>query len=259
MGAVYLAARESDGAHMAVKVIVPDMAGRQQLVERFLREARILGQLQHPHIVAFHEMGEANGQLFFSMDYVQGSDAAGLLHSQGPLPVRSAVRIACQALSALDYAHGRGFVHRDVKPANLLLAEEAGRKTVKVADFGLARVYQQSQLSGLTLQGDVGGTPAFMPPEHITHFREARPAADQYATAATLYNLLTDRYLFDFKGPASSAISMILEEEPVPIRSRRADLPDGLAAAIHRALAKEPEARFASVQAFRKALMPFAT
>jgi eukaryotic-like serine/threonine-protein kinase len=180
------------------------------------------------------------------------------LRERGPLPIREAVRITCQMLSALAYAHANGFVHRDIKPANILLAEMGEKKSVKLADFGLARVYQASRLSGLTMQGEVGGTLAFMPPEQITDFRKVKPAADQYSAAAALYNLLTGQLLFDFPKTSSQQFAQILQDDPVPIRQRRADLPEELAAVIHKALAKAPEARFSDVRTFRTMLMPFA-
>ena len=125
---------------VALKIIIPAVSGRNQQTKRFLREAAILGQLQHPHIVTFHEMGEINGQMYFSMDYVEGVDAGRLLKNNGPLPVAEAVLLICQMLAGLGYAHQKGFVHRDVKPANLLVTEERGEKKGKLADFGLARV-----------------------------------------------------------------------------------------------------------------------
>src|SRR5262249_31321071 len=155
------------------KTIVPSATSRRKLVDRFLREAGILRQLEHPHIVAFREMGEAGDRLFFAMDYVQGTDAGRLLQRDGPLAVARAVRLTCELLEALEYAHARGFVHRDIKPANMLVTEEGGREAVKLADFGLARVYHASELSGLTLGGELGGTLAYMAPEQITHYREA--------------------------------------------------------------------------------------
>jgi serine/threonine-protein kinase len=258
MGVVHLALRQSDGAVMALKTILPAVAGTAQQVERFLREADVLRQLDHANIVAFREMGEAGKLLYFAMDYVPGTDAARLLREHGPLPVARAVDLVCQLLHALDYAHGRRFVHRDVKPANLLVTREGGGEYARLADFGLARVYQASQLSGLTVTGAIGGTPSFMAPEQVTAYREARPPVDQYAAAATLYNLLTGHVPYDPASSVHKQLEQLLYEDPVPIQQRRPDLPDELAAVIHRALAREPRRRFADARSFRRALRPFA-
>ena len=191
------------------------------------------------------------------MEYVAGPDAGRLLERSGPLPVARAVGWICQTLEALEYAHAKGFVHRDIKPANVLVTQAEGRESAKLADFGLARVYQASRLSGLTMVSDVGGTPAFIPPEQITNFREAKPPADQYGAAATLYNLLTGAFVFDLPAHALHQLAMILQDDPVPIQSRRPDLPRGLAQAIHRALAREPAERYPDVKAMRQALRPY--
>src|SRR5262249_58851116 len=113
----------------------------------------------------------------FAMDYVRGRDASQILRSESPLAVSRGVSLVCQLLEALEYAHARGFVHRDIKPANLLVSPQRGREVVKLADFGLARVYQSSQLTGLTMSGDIGGPVAFMAPEQITNRRASPPAA----------------------------------------------------------------------------------
>jgi eukaryotic-like serine/threonine-protein kinase len=258
MGVVYLALREADRRAVAVKTIVPSATGKRGLVERFLREADILRRLDHPHIVTFREMGEAGDRLFFAMDYVRGTDAGRLLQRDGPLPVARAVALTCQLLEALEYAHARGFVHRDIKPANMLVAEAGGREVVKLADFGLARVYHASELSGLTLGGELGGTLAYMAPEQITNYREAQPPVDQYAAGATLYRLLTCELLYDFPKDFNTQIAMVLNEAPVPLRSRRRGLPDALARVVHRSLERDPARRFADVRALRAALAPFA-
>jgi len=163
--------------------------------------------------------------------------------------------LICQVLDALHYAHGQGYVHRDVKPANLLITGHGACETCKVADFGLARVYHSTSMSGLTMMGDVGGTLPYMPPEQITDYREAKPASDQYSTAATLYRLLTGHYPIDFdEVPNETQLAKILLEPPVPIQARRADVPVPLAMAIDRALSKEPGKRHATVAAFRAAI-----
>jgi serine/threonine-protein kinase len=257
MGVVWLALRQTDGCRVALKTVIPAAAGTWDVVQRFLREASILGELRHPHIVEFLEMGEATNQLYFVMEFVSGTDAGRILQQSGPLPVGRAVGWMCQVLEALEYAHAKGFVHRDIKPANMLVAEAAGGEVVKLADFGLARVYQASQLSGLTVVSDISGTPAFMPPEQITHYREAKPPADQYSSAATLYHLLTNQHLFDKPRHPLQQLAMILQDKPVPILERRPDLPAGLANVIHRALAREPEERFPDIRALRQALLRF--
>jgi serine/threonine-protein kinase len=259
MGAVHLAVRLADGLVVALKTITPGMAGSQTQVQRFLREASILRQLSHAHIVAFHDMEEWNGQIYFVMEYVAGVNAAQLLKDHGgPLPVGRAVFLACQLLEALEYAHARGFVHRDIKPHNILVTPQ-GRKAdgVKLADFGLARIYNASQLSGLTLQGEIGGTVAFMAPEQITRFRDAKPAADQYSAGATLYFLLTGSPIYDLPRKIQDQILMILEQEPVSITSRRAEIPLKLARIVHKSLARDPQERFPGVGEMRQALLKY--
>jgi serine/threonine-protein kinase len=128
-----------------------------------------------------------------------------------------------------------------------------------LTDFGLARIYLTSPLSGLSVTGQTAGTSGFMSPEQITNFRSVKPAADQYAAGALLYYLLTRKKIYDFPPDLQHQLLMILQEEPIPIRTRRADIPTGLAAVIQRALARTPEDRFADVGSMRDALQPFAS
>jgi len=259
MGIVYLARCLRDQRAVAIKTIRPRAGAEPHEVQRFLREASILAELRHPHIVSFHELGHAGEILFFVMEYVRGVDMCQMVKDSGPLPVARTVRLVCQALEAVQYAHGRGIVHRDIKPANLLVSSEDGREICRLADFGLARIYHASSLSGLTMLGEVGGTIAFMPPEQITRYREARPPADQYAAAATLYFLLTGRFVFDFEDlPTRKRLAMILESEPIAMAQRKPDLPKPLGEIIHRALRKDPSERFPDISALRAALLPFA-
>ena len=254
MGIVYRARRERDGVETAIKCIHPDVATNPRTVSRFLREVSILQQLRHPHIVEFHESGECSAGLYFVMELVVGVNADKLIRQRGPLPMAEAIALVLPVLDALGYAHGRGFVHRDIKPSNLLVAPGP---LIKLADFGLARLYQDSPLSGLTISGCPGGTPRFMPPEHLTAFRLSQPTSDQYSLAATLYHLLTAAHAHDGRD-ASEIFCRMLTVDPAPIRQRRPDLPAGLADAIHRALARLPEDRFPDVGAFAVALRPFA-
>jgi eukaryotic-like serine/threonine-protein kinase len=260
MGIVSLARRTCDSSLIALKTVIPDAAATAEDLARFLREARILYDLHHPHIVRCVELGDSTGHVYFAMDYVPGVDAHQLVRqSGGPLPIGRAVRLTCQMLEALAYAHARRFVHRDIKPSNLLVTVNQGEEVAKLADFGLARVYQSSRLSGLTITGDIQGTPAFMPPEQITRYRDVLPTSDLYSVGATVYYLLTRRYVYDFPQRVEMKILQILEEDPVPIRSRRADLPRPLAEIIDRCLAREPEDRFPDAMSLCHSLNAFRT
>ncbi len=228
------------------------------MLRRFFREAEDHKQLQHPTIVSFRAMGESNGMLYFVMEFVDGRDAGKLVKQEGPLSVPRAANLACQMLEGLAYAHERGFIHRDIKPENLLVADFDGQELVKIADFGLAKAYEDSQLSGLSMTGALGGTLPFMPPEQISDFRTVKPPADQYSAAATLYRLLTGKPLFEGAVRSVDWFMQILSRDPVPVQERRSDIPQGLADAIHKALAKAPDDRFADVGEFKQALLPFA-
>jgi serine/threonine-protein kinase len=257
MGVVYRATRERDGLPVAVKTLAPAGGTPRKQVERFLRECQILAELEHPHVVRSVEVGEAGPLLFLAMERVDGPDLGRWLKERGPADPRTAVRVACQVLAGLAHAHARGFVHRDIKPGNVLVGQAGGRRVAKLADFGLARVYEASRISGLTVNGDVGGTPAYMAPEQVTHFRDVRPAADQYSVAATLYRLLTDRHTHDFPPDIGGQLAMLIVFAPVPVRTRNPAVPEGLAAVVHKALSHDPADRYPDVTAFRQALTPF--
>jgi serine/threonine-protein kinase len=258
MGVVYLATNDLDGTQVAIKIIVPGGTVTRRNIDRFVREASILKQLAHPNIVAFRDLGATRGLLYFTMDYVPGTDAQRMLDARGQWSVRSAVRVCIEVLKALDYAHREGFVHRDIKPANILIRTGEAGNAVKVADFGLARVYQSSQLSGLSQEGEFGGTPKFMPPEQITDYRNVTPSSDQFGAAATLYTLLTGKFIYDFENDNRPAVVLVLEGNAIPIRERRPELPVELTAVIHRALERDPAQRFDSCAEFAEALRPYA-
>jgi serine/threonine-protein kinase len=258
MGVVYRGVRTSDGLRVAVKAITPAAGVKEKAIERFVREAAVLAGLDHPHVVRHLDSGTADGVVYLVMELVHGPDLGHVLKAKGPLPMRAAVRMTCQMLSGLAHAHHKGFVHRDVKPSNLLVGRQGGKRAVKVADFGLARAYDECKLSGVTMQGEVGGTPAYMAPEQVTHFRDVKPAADQYSAAATLYALLCGAPPIDLPKDVRQQIAVLVTGTPVPIRRRRPGVPAGLAEVIHRALAREPADRFADVSAFSTALLPFA-
>jgi serine/threonine-protein kinase len=257
MGVVYLAVGQASGKRAAIKTVLTPASVQPSQLAKFLRETAILRQLRHPHVVRYRGAGVTAGGAFLALDYVHGLDLRKVLRRWGPMAVPNAVRAVRHALSGLAHAHERGFVHRDLKPSNLMLEVRSKRQGVRVTDFGLARAYHASQLSGLTLAGEVGGTPAFLPPEQIVDFRGTEPAADQYAMGATLYNLLTAQYPFDVSGTVAGVLARILDEDPVPLLDRRPDLPRSLAQVVHRAMSYSPADRFPSVADFRAALEPF--
>ncbi len=258
MGVVYRATRERDGRAVALKTIVPAAGASRKQIDRFLRESRILAQLEHANIVAFQEVGEAGGLIFLAMELVDGPDVGTRLKTQGAEEVRTAVRIVCQMLAGLAHAHAKGFVHRDIKPSNILIGRIGDKRQAKLADFGLARVYEASKISGLTMQGEIGGTPAFMAPEQVTHYRHVKPAADQYSAAATLYKLLTNCHTHDLPKEIGLQIAHIVTSPPIPIAERKPDLAPKLAEVIHKALSREPAERYPDVLAFRLELKRFA-
>jgi serine/threonine-protein kinase len=257
MGTVHLARHVPTGRLCAVKTIKPGGAATERAIQRFLREASILGKLQHEHIVSYLETGHCGERVYFAMEYVEGTDAWRILKKRGPLGVSQAVSWICQLLAALEYAHGQKYVHRDIKPSNLLIAQKENQEHVKLADFGLARVYHSSTLSGLTLEGDVGGSLPYMPPEQITNYRDVDPRSDLYSTAATLYALLTGNTPYELPKKSAAQLVVILQSQPVDIRHRRPDLPPHLCDIIQRALSREPGDRFASAAQMRQELAPF--
>jgi serine/threonine-protein kinase len=256
MGVVYRARRLADGQAVALKTVLPAVAPGAVTLARFEREMAILRQLTHPHIVRFLDSGESGGLLYLVMEYIDGPGASRVVKQDGPMAPGRVVTLGCQLLDALAHAHAQGFIHRDVKPANLLLAGERGREVLKLADFGLGYAYQESAMSGLTLAGAPGGTPGFMTPEQVLDFRNARPAADQYAAAASLYYLLTGQAIYESESNGVDLLMRILNTEPIPLRRPDAGppLPDRLGAVLRRALDRDPQKRYPDVVAMREAL-----
>jgi serine/threonine-protein kinase len=254
MGVVYRARCRDDGSPVAVKTILPAVAPTPAAAGRFRRESDILRRLAHPNIVGYRDGGIVDGLLYVVMELVPGRDAGKIVADRGPLAPDRAVGWVVQLLDALAHAHDRGFVHRDVKPSNLLVVPEAGGEVVKLSDFGLARAYEASSMSGLTVADSAGGTPAFMPPEQVTDFRGAKPAADLYAAAATLYFLLTGDHVYERCKTVPELLAKISSEDPLPLRPGAAEVPGGCGPVVRRALARDPAARFPDARAMRAAL-----
>ena len=162
--------------------------------------------------------------------------------------------MACQVLKGLEHAHSLGFVHRDIKPENILIGRTPEGLVAKISDFGLAKSFRGIGLSGLTFSGEMRGTIPFMPPEQMLDFKTVLPSGDLYATAATLYYLITGQFIYDQVAEGGDLIRTLLEEPPVPIQQRRPDVPDGLAAVLTKCLARDPDDRYPTAYALRQAL-----
>ena len=258
MGVVYQARHNKTGLLVALKLIVPESAAARSAVDRFLREMSVISQLKHPNIVEWLEQGMTRGQFWFAMEYVQGTNLEAIAQTDpGNYPVHQACRMTCQVLKGLEQAHGLGFVHRDIKPENILIGRGNEGLVAKISDFGLAKSFRGLGLSGLTFSGEMRGTVPFMPPEQMLDFKTVTPAGDLYATAATLYYLLTCQFIYDQVSEGGDLIRTLLEEPPVPVRKRRGDIPLALANVLEKCLSRDPKDRYPTALEMRRALRPF--
>jgi hypothetical protein len=258
MGVVYQARHNMTGQMVALKLIMPETATTRAAIDRFQREMSVISQLRHPNIVEWYEQGMTRGQFWFAMEYVVGSNLESLAKADpGRFPIKEACRLACQMLRGLGQAHQHGFVHRDIKPENILVANMPENPTVKISDFGLAKSFRGVGLSGLTFSGEMRGTVPFMPPEQMLDFKTVTPLADLYATAATLYYLLTCQYVYDEPAGGGDLIRMLLEEPSIPVRDRRPDVHPALAEVIEKCLARDSKVRYPDATSMRRALKPF--
>ena len=250
LGPVYKARRQSTGVVVALKTFPPHLAADGRATRLFLREMQLSAQLDHPNIVRLVEMGDAGGDLWIAAEYVDGIDAAKLARQLGgTVPLRDAIDILCQTLDALEYAHNRNLVHRDVKPSNILVTGSPGAYTARLADFGLMKNMDEAGMTGITREGEVRGTVPYMPPEQVLDCRFVKPAGDIYQAGASLYWLLTGRFVYDFeardrRGEVRDPFLVILEDPIVPIRQVDPSIPQAIAEAIETALQREPQDRF---------------
>jgi serine/threonine-protein kinase len=251
MATVYLARDLRHRRPVAVKVLHPELSAVLG-PERFLREIELTASLQHPHILPLFDSGAAGGLLYYVMPYVEGETLRARLVRQRQLAVPEAVRLAREVADALAYAHGRGVVHRDVKPENILLQ---GRESphALVADFGIALAVEDAGRARMTRTGLSLGTPQYMAPEQAAGERAVDARADVYALGAVLYEMLAGEP--PFTGPTARAVvARALTEPPRPLAAARPSVPPHVEAAVLTALAKLPADRFPSADAFAAAL-----
>ena len=242
-------ATSGSGAPVAVKVLHPELSAVLG-PERFLREIELTASLQHPHILPLFDSGSAGGLLYYVMPYVAGESLRSRLERERQLPVSDAIRVAREVAGALEYAHRHGVIHRDVKPENILLADDG---SALVADFGIALAVKHAAGDRLTQTGLSLGTPHYIAPEQATGEKSVDARADVYALGAVLYEMLAGEP--PFTGPTAQAVVMkALADSPRPLAELRRSVPPPVAAAVHTALEKVPADRFAGAAAFAAAL-----
>ncbi len=254
MATVYLAADLRHERNVAIKVLRPELAASVGS-ERFLCEIRIAAQLQHPHVLPLLESGEANGFIYYVMPYVDGQSLRDRLARQGELPIHEAVKLIMEVVDALSYAHGKGVVHRDVKPDNVMLS---GRHAL-VMDFGVAKaVSEASGRNQLTTVGVALGTPAYMAPEQATADPHLDHRVDIYAVGVLAYELLTGRTPFTGSSP-QQILAAHVTETPDPVSKYRPGIAPTLEQAVMRCLAKRPADRWQTAEELMSKLEPLVT
>jgi len=249
MSSVFHAVHGETGAEVALKILPRSLAKNPTLLHRFLREARSAESLEHPSIVAIYDRGEDQGRHYLALEFVPGGDLHERVRSGGPLGVGEAIGIIRSAAEGLNYAAGQGVVHRDVKPANLLLTAEG---TVKVTDLGLALQIEEED-ERVTRDGTTVGTVDYMAPEQARDSRATSLRSDLYSLGCTFYYLLSGTAPFA-GGDVGSKLRRHALEAPPDISVVRPDVPPALARLIQRMMAKSPNARFADYEQLIRAL-----
>ena len=244
MGAVWKAYDSVIRRYVALKLL--SRAGRTaDARDRFLREARAAGALQHPNIVTIYDLGESDGQLFIAMELVDGRDLSSLIALSEPLALERKLDIVIEVLQGLSYAHERGVIHRDIKPSNVRVASDG---SVKIMDFGIARL----QSADATGSGAIIGTPTYMAPEQITN-GAITPATDIFAVGCLLYELLAYRKPFEGE-TVHGVLYQVLTTDPKPLRTMALSVPAALERVVAKALNKVPEERYETARQMQSAL-----
>jgi serine/threonine-protein kinase len=258
MGCVMLGREQNTGRAVAIKTLLPEFAVSDKAMKRFLREIDVAAALKHKNIVEFIDHGTHKGVVYLVTEYVDGADASKLAENNGGrLSYADGISIISQALDALSFAHAQGYIHRDFKDQNILVAGCSPNLIAKLTDFGLAKSFSNSGMSGVTMAGEMAGTLAYMPPEQLRNFRDVKPQSDIYAVGMTAYSLLTGSLALDLtkSSGVNDTIRAIFEQPAVPLRRRAPHIPQPVCEIIDRALAKDPAQRWQSAGAMRNALL----
>ncbi len=249
MSVVYLAEDTRLDRRIALKVMADELAGNESFRTRFIREAHMAANIEHPNIVPLYDAGEIDGVLYLAMRVIRGTDLRRVIDDEGTLEPARTMAIMRQVASALDAAHRAGLVHRDVKPGNILLATDGDEEHAYLSDFGLTK--QASSDSGLTKTGTFLGTVDYVAPEQIRG-HEVDGRTDQYSLGCVLYECLTGSVPF-VKDQDVATLFAHVEDEPPRVSTMRPELPEAVSDVVARAMAKQRDARFDTCQAFVQA------
>ena len=250
MGMVYRAVDCELQEVVAIKTLKPELiAADTTALERFKSEIRLARKISHRNVVRTHDLGEARGRYFITMEFVEGTTLKDLVRARGRLPVQVMLPIAKQLCRALEVAHEAGVIHRDIKPQNMVVE---GDGTLKVMDFGIARLASRTPQQGLTEAGMVIGTPDYMSPEQLLG-DELDVRADIYSAGVVMYECLTGKLPFEAPSPMV-LIARVLEETPPAPHTLQSDIPVGISGLVMRAMSRDRDARPATAKAMHDAL-----
>jgi eukaryotic-like serine/threonine-protein kinase len=263
MAVVVAAVHAELDQRVAIKMLLPELEGDDQLVARFLREAKAAVKIRGEHVGRVLDVGRldhgAHGAPYMVLEYLDGIDLGAWVDRHGRMPVMEAVDVIVQACDALAQAHALGIVHRDIKPSNLFVTtRDNGTRCVKVIDFGISKLMPTEAEPSMTATTEVFGSPQYMSPEQVRASRNVDARADVWALGAVLYELLTGKPLFRAESIMALGAA-ILNEAPSPLSEHRTDVPPAVEAAMLRCIEKKREARFSSVVDLSLALAPFAS
>jgi serine/threonine-protein kinase len=274
MGVVLKAVHDATRRVVAIKRMLPEVVDDEKIYRLFEREIGVQSQVIHANLVRVLDHGREPGCCYFVVEYLPGGDVAHLVNSvfNGPVDTALAIRIVAQVLDGLGALHRQGFVHRDLKPGNILMSRlpQDGYGLAKITDYGLAKSFEQAgnSLFDFTREGEAAGSLMFMPPEQILNYRFVKPPADVYAAGVTLYYMLTTCYTVDSpewsgsphgtSGGSRNPIEALIDDPPVPLLQRRGDLPARLAEVVDRSVQKDLGERYPTAAAFRDDLLGLA-
>ena len=242
MGTVYLAEQVSIGRKVALKLLRGNYAMDAEFIARFGREARLAASLNHRNIVTVYDFDQADDEsLFIAMEYLDGEKLSDVIQRDGPLEIGRAVRLCLRSAEGLEAAHRAGVIHRDIKPDNIMVVGEEGAETIKLMDFGIARLRDVATTSRLTRPDVIMGTPAYMAPEQ-TEGKEISERTDIYALGIVFYEMLSGQVPFKAPTPAAVLLKQV-QEIPVPLRKLRREVPTEIERIVMQALEKKPERR----------------